>query len=479
MRSKFRFIKLVRIAVMVVCVQVLSPISGDFLTGPPLANAAARDIDGVLRVHPANPRYFTNNTGKVIYLTGSHTWTNLCDQGTADPPPAFDYPGYLDALERYDHNFIRLWTIHHLKDQFKEKVRYARPIPFARTGPGLAIDGRLKLDLNKFNSKYFNRLRSRVVAARDRGMYVAVMLFGGWALHRGVLPVQATGHWSHPKNNINGINGDPNGDYSPKETQTLKIPAVIAIQKAYIRKVIETINDLDNVLYDISNESLPESKEWQYEMIKFIKNVEAGMAKQHPVGMTSYWGPGGLPVTNKDLFVSNADWVSPDAYGGYKFNPPAADGSKVIILDSDHVAVKIADRSWIWKSFLRGHNPILMDWDIEKTDEPRKLSAREAMGDTLKYAEKMNLAAMTPSTQISSTKYALANPGSEYLIYQPNTGSFKVNLEAGKYDFEWFRPKTGEVFSTGTVNSQAGKRSFTPPFGGTVVLYLKSTSSIE
>jgi hypothetical protein len=33
---------------------------------------------GPLRVHPKNPRYFTDGTGRAVYLTGSHTWDNLC-----------------------------------------------------------------------------------------------------------------------------------------------------------------------------------------------------------------------------------------------------------------------------------------------------------------------------------------------------------------------------------------------------------------
>ena len=33
----------------------------------------AAPATGPLRVHPTNPRYFTDGSGKAIYLTGSHT----------------------------------------------------------------------------------------------------------------------------------------------------------------------------------------------------------------------------------------------------------------------------------------------------------------------------------------------------------------------------------------------------------------------
>lgn len=40
-----------------------------------------RPIQGALRVHPDNPRYFADDSGEAVYLTGSHTWANLQDIG--------------------------------------------------------------------------------------------------------------------------------------------------------------------------------------------------------------------------------------------------------------------------------------------------------------------------------------------------------------------------------------------------------------
>src|SRR5687768_1405782 len=94
------------------------------LVGPPaafpsaLADDAVSPARGALRVHPLNPRYFTDGArtadggSRVVYLTGSHTWANLIDRGPADPPPAFDFHAYLAFLRAHNHNFIRLWTRH-------------------------------------------------------------------------------------------------------------------------------------------------------------------------------------------------------------------------------------------------------------------------------------------------------------------------------------------------------------------------------
>src|SRR6185436_5085896 len=123
------------------------------------AGVVAAPAAGPLRVHPGNPRYFTDGTTntddslKAIYLTGSHTWGNLCD---GDKWPKFDYNAYLDFLDHYPHNFIRLWSGYNLG---------LPPIPYERTGPGAALDGKPKVDLTRLDARFFDRLRSRVIAA--------------------------------------------------------------------------------------------------------------------------------------------------------------------------------------------------------------------------------------------------------------------------------------------------------------------------
>ena len=45
----------------------------------------------------------------------------------------------------------------------------------------------------------------------------------------------------------------------------------------------------------------------------------------------------------------------------YRTNPPPADGRKVILTDTDHLWGVGGDVAWVWKSFLRGLNPLFMD----------------------------------------------------------------------------------------------------------------------
>jgi hypothetical protein len=471
---------------------------------------------GPLRVHPTNPRYFTNGAQgpdgalKAVYLTGSHTWNTLQDLGMTDPPQEFDFNGYLDFLEKHHHNFIRLWRWELTEwTQWKESkppVRYGAQHPWKRTGPGLALDGRPKFDLRQWDDTHFQRLRARVQAAQERGIYVSIMLFEGCMLRE--KPSSWAGHPMNAANNASGINGDPDADGLGLEVQMFQVPAITETQKAYIRKVVDVVNDFDNVLYEISNESLfrPEILNWQNEMIRYINEYQAGKPQQHPVGMTSLVGFNAREKSDSHaaLYASAAAWVSPGMpiYGPkdpYSVNPPASKGDKIEILDTDHTwnnacmaksgphQLDRADRVWVWKSFLRGYNPIYMDpldlsrpnamMDYVEYCTAAVLSARAAMGHTREFASKMNLAAMKPSDAWASSGYCLADPGHEYLVYQPESQTpFTVTLQAGEYRFDWFNPSLGKTTESGSLTVATGEdRSFTAPFSGDAVLYITNS----
>lgn len=444
--------------------------------------AAAQPAAGPLRVLPTNPRYFTDGSGRAVLLAGAHTWYTLQDSGWTDPPSAFNYDAFLESLAARQHNFFRMFVW----EQARGSVLvagdyYYAPLPYLRTGPGTALDGKPKFDLSRFNQAYFDRLRARVEAAGARGIYVAIQLFEGFSVE--AKPFRAAnnpwpGHPFNRANNINGIDGDPDRDGQGKEIQTLQIPAVTALQEAYVRKVIDTVQDLDNVLFEICNEANGDSQGWQYHLINFIKGEEAGRAKQHPVGMTVEW-PGG---NNADLFASPADWISPSSSGGYWDNPPAADGQKVIVNDTDHLCYPCGDTPFVWRSVLRGLNPAFMDPydcrnDVESTcnpAEPAWVNLRQNLGYARALTARMDLAGMTPRSDLCSTAYCLAKPaasGAEYLAYLPSGGSVSVNLSATSrtLSVEWLDPATGSTFP-GSPVAGGGTRTLTAPFSGHAVV---------
>lgn len=430
-------------------------------------------IAGLLRVHPKNARYFSDPEGNPVYVVGSHTWGDLVriKGPTSGEPLAYD--SFLDFLASHGHNFMRGWARESNGWIHEPLVRR-----YARTGPGTANDGLPKFDVTKFDQEYFDTIRNRTIAAGKLGIYVSVMLFdsSGWNDAE-----KTTVHPFHRNNNINGIDGDLKKDGRGIDVVTLADSKIVALQEAFARKIVDTVNDLDNVIYEIANESPVYSTEFQYDMIQFIREYERSKPKQHLIGMTSV---GGAPPDDRSrLFNSPADWISPGydpTFTAYMDSPPATLGSKVELLDTDHIWGVGGDRDWVWKSFLRGYNPLYMD-PYKESDARATLyvaeavfeRARKAMGHTLAYARKMNLAEMVPVDILSSTRYCLANPGKEYLVYQPKLGPFKLMFGPGKFTCEWFDPDRGIVIPSEPLESKGEEKTFAPPFGGDAILYLR------
>jgi len=452
--------------------------------GTPLKPVRAERAAGPLRALAANPRYFTDGSGRAILLTGSHTWANFQDLWAGDTSPHItDYAAYLRFLVAHNHDFFRLWTWEQdgWANWHRGRWRF-RPMPYQRTGPDTALDGGPRYDLTKFDPAYFARLRARVQEAGEHGIYVSVMLFDGFSIEDknagGDNPW--LGHPFNAANNVNGVDGDPHHHGEGKETQTLQVPAITRLQEAYVRQVVDAVNDLDNVLYEICNESHAASKEWQYHVIEYVRRYEASKPKQHPIGMTAYY-PGG---DNEPLFTGPADWVSPYGPTDYVQDPPPADGRKVVLTDTDHECGTCVPAGWVWKSFARGLNPIFMDpydrTDVPKLNprDPRWEQERRDMGNALTYANRMPLALMTPQGDLASSGYCLAhaaprNPA--YLVYLPAGAGSAVTVDLmatpGRLAVEWLSPRSGRAFAADSVDGGA-RRSFAAPFGGEAVLYL-------
>jgi hypothetical protein len=426
---------------------------------------------GPLRPLKANPRYFTDGrSGKPIYLVGSHTWWSQGDETWAvcagyGSHGRFDFSAYLDQLRAWGHNFIRLWRVELTRWVECGLVKATKLHPWPRTGPGTAADGLPKFDLTRFDQAFFDRLRRRVVAARDRRIYVSVMLFEGFGTQ--LLQDAWAGHPFNSANNVNGVEADTDRNGHGIEVHRTASTRVVRLQETYVQKVVDTLNDLDNVIWEIANEPGRGSTQWQYRMIRFIRRYEAQKPKQHPVGMTLAAADG----LNDDLVRSPADWISP---GGtpYEHAPVAADGRKVSIMDTDHVCQICGNSQVVWKNFTRGHNVILMD---PLDDDPGRVQARRAMAQTLRWSRRIGLARMRPSTMDCSTGFCLVNPGREYLVYQPADGTFRVNLKTTQRTFalEWFDPIGERIVSGGRVAGSYGL-DLTPPFEGEAVAYLRA-----
>ena len=482
---------------------IISVVSALFI----LVQVGAQTFDGPLSVHPENGRYFTDNSGKAIYLTGSHTWETFQEINVPDDTSAFDWKGYLEMMTENHHNFSRLWIWEQAKkgSWTKDEIAFS-PLPHQTN----TKNGKKRYDLSKWNEAYFNRLRQRVKDAEDSGIYVSIMLFQGWSLNK--LGTVDGDPWPYhpfnPVNNVNGVGKSVTNNNVDDETigtlHAMNNGDVLEHQEAFVKKVLETLNGFDNVLYEILNEG--GTKDWQYHMVDLIKEIEKTMPKQHPVGMT-HAVTVNPPMFNDDLRKSNADWISPtpeplawmytdsDFLEDYQNDVPATTGEKVVILDTDHLWGHGRNYSWAWKAFVRGYHPIFMDaWEPIPGEYDEKSSSvffaggvtknskdypdweplRKNMGHILRLAERLDLAKMTPQNQLSSTRYCLGDPGEAYVIYMPE-GRATSDLRNAKSDFtvEWFIPTLARTIKGTEVLEGGNFKMLRAPYTGDAVLYLR------
>jgi len=456
-----------------------------------------------------NPNYFRDASGAVLILNGSQTWNTLQDWGSNGSPQTLDFNAFVNFLTAHGHNFTLLWRTELPKfcgfpgATSSPPDLTVGPHPWLRTGPGNATDGALKFDLTKFDQGFFDRLRNRTQTLSDAGIYVGVYLFTGEFLN--VFRCSSDGYPFTGANNINGVDDGYAGGKRGTGSVTMTAPnAITGFQDAYVEKMIDTLNDLPNVLWIVSEEAPPDSTWWNSHQISHIRAYESGKRHQHPIGYAALIGRS----ADTTLYDSDADWVAPSA----RISPATSCGKgnpacKVNVNDSDHSYWEIwkdtpqQNRNYAWENFLTGNQVLFMDPYVAyyprqdrnlcvfptnaicRGPDTRWDNFRDNLGYILRYSRKLNLANVTPRSSLCSTRYCLAqtpSAGAEYLVYAPSGGSFTVNLSAmsgsSTLAVEWFNPSTGAATAGDPIPSGSSSQAFTPPFSGDAVLYLVDTA---
>jgi hypothetical protein len=454
-----------------------------------------------------NHHYFQDGNGKTVLLSGSQTWNTLQDWGTNGTPQPLDFSQFVKFLTDHGHNFTLLWTIEtpkfcNLPVVAGEPPQFTvSPFPWERTGPGNATDGKPKFDLTKFDEAYFSRLRSRVETLDKAGVYAGVYLFTGEFLN--LYRCSDDGYPFTGANNINGVDDRYKSGRRGIGAVTMTAPnAITRFQDAFVDKMVDTLDDLPNVLWIVSEEAPPQSLWWNRHLIEHLKAYEATKPHVHPVG---YAAPIGVP--DEVIYNSDADWVAPLA----QVSPAASCGTgkpacKVNVNDSDHSYFGMwnetaqQNRNFFWENFTSGAgvlfmDPYLVDYPREDRNhcqnptngictapDPRYENVRKTLGYILEISREVDLARMSPRDTLSSTGFCLATDtgAAQYIVYAPAGGSFTVDLSqtpaAHRLSIAWFNPATGAETRADPVSAGSPHKAFTPPFAGDAVLLLMDTA---
>jgi len=158
---------------------------------------------------------------------------------------SFDYRTFFATLRAYRVNMVRVWFNYHWASSLS---------PYRRDGQG-------RYDIESGNATYYERLKALVAAADAQGIVVQVCLFDANALETGTDDDRRNQRWVRaPFNRANNINGylatrrnffgTSNSCTSNNRESCLwsRVNAVV------IDKVVESIGNYSNVIYEVMNE---------------------------------------------------------------------------------------------------------------------------------------------------------------------------------------------------------------------------------
>ena len=230
-------------------------------------------------LHPENPRYFVFRNRPLILLAATEHYGSVINR-------AFDFERYLaDAADKHQ-TMTRTFLLFREQQSARNPSSPCKPespdfvTPWPRTGPGKAIDGEPKYDLNQWNPEYFHRLHRFLSRASERGIVVELTLFsntygdGVWALN----PLRA-------ENNLQGIGKIPWYEYN-----TLHNESLLGRQLAYAIKIVEETSRYDNVYYEICNEpggnanpaaTTADVDAWQLRVANLVRQELSRLGRTH------------------------------------------------------------------------------------------------------------------------------------------------------------------------------------------------------
>jgi hypothetical protein len=277
-------------------------------------------------LHPDNPHYFLFRGKPAVLITSAEHYGAVINMD-------FDYLPYLDCLAEHQLNYTRIYPgalIEREGDFIPENTLAPRSgrllLPWTRSSePGFALGGN-KFDLDSWDEQYFSRLRDFVAMASEREIVVEVCFFNGqyeknWCL-------QALYH----ANNI-----QEEGTCDHVGFQTMRDKELVARQEAYVGKIVQEVNEFDNIILEICDEPglfgtpADEYHAWISRMIDVVLKVEADLSNRHLIAQQMEGdlnGPGDFSEDERVSIIT----------GQYVWNQVAKHigGMRLLQTDYDH-----------------------------------------------------------------------------------------------------------------------------------------------
>lgn len=442
-----------------------------------------------LKLHPMNPHYFLfRGKPTVVIGSGEHYGAVL----NLD----FDYVRYLEELARNRLNHTRTFSGVYCEPYGAFNIarntlapapgRYCAP--WARSDkPGYANGGNL-FDLSRWDAAYFARLHDFLSRASRKGVIVELNLF---------CPFYEEAMWRlSPMNAINNINNV--GKVGRTDVYTLdRNGGLLAVQEAFVRKVVTEVNGYDNVYFEICNEPYfgGVTMEWQRRIADVIAETERAMPNRHLVSMNIANGSAKVDEPHPAVSILNFHYASPpDAVTtNYHLNLAIGDNETGFKGTGDtHYRMEAwefflaggALFSHLDYSFAAGHEDGTFPYPPTQPGGGNAAFRRQ-MRVLRDFIESFDFVRMRPDTGCLKRlpqgwrARALAEAGRQYAVYffGQGNGEVALDLPKGRYRVRWVSTTDGTVLSAQIVAHAGGVHTLqVPQHAEDVALSVKAVS---
>ena len=465
-----------------------------------------------IKLNPDNPHYYLFNGKPTILITSAEHYGGVVNGD-------FDYVAYFDALKAYGMNYTRIYPgflFEPMGKFMKGNTLGAKPsslvLPWARSNtPGYPLGGNL-FDLDKWDPAFFKRLRDFVAKAAARGIVVEIAFYN--AQYGDTWPMS-------PLYYENNIQGEGRCDY--EDAQTLQHADVVRREDDYVRKIIQEVNDFDNVILEICDEPyltgtpIELAGPWIAHNVEVIKKAESTLPKKHLIAQ-QIEGPMGRPCDftghpDVSVIVTQYAWEgSHEQMGGlmaldyeYNKNKPI-DFNETDYYPTWYQGDRIAaSRVEAWEFVAGGGGSFnqlnglytVRDPGAKTEENAQLLRALKSLHDFMYSFDFLRMHPDKTFIQrglpLGTYARGMSDPGKQYAYYHHhstfgrNTASYKVtpgnyqenlvlHLPAGSYQAEWVEAATGEVVRTEKLTFDGGDRTVqTPAHTVDIALRVKRT----
>lgn len=462
-----------------------------------------------ISLHPDNPHYLLFKGKPALLVTSAEHYGAVLNTD-------FDFEKYLQSLHKAGMNYTRIFTGSYVEipGSFNIENNTLAPAvgsfiaPWQRINETGLYKGEKKFDLLKWNPDYFKRLNKFMNLANDLNIVVEVTFF---------CSTYQDASWErNPFNPGNNINGIPL-NLEREKSNTLGNGILTGFQIELVKKLVQELNNFDNVIYEIQNEpwsddpqkvmrilrtldpnpgdgtwfkwaeqASEQSLAWQKEMAQVVVVTEKMLPKKHLIAQNYTNFKHSLDKVDPNISILNFHYVWPEAvHLNYGWNRPVSFDESGFAGDDTNNYLRQA-----WQFMLAGgaifNN---LDYSFYVNNEegsgtnnaPGAGSAelRKQLKFLREFLESFDFVKMQPDFETvvhapGVEWQSISEPGKQYAFVF--TGLFskwvKLDLPKGKYNYEFVDPYSGETLKKGffTHKKKGFKELGMPGFKEMVVL---------